>query len=141
MKIFKILFTIAFFIFATLWILFTISYFGLYTKGWEWVEKIPVINTLSEKINAFINQFQNKGTREMGLKMLLAGGAILLGYTALFYPLKMIPFIGQLVKFMTFIIPSLSSIVVIIGLVFMFADLSSIPGLHNYDAGLNYLLI
>lgn len=141
MKIFKILFTIAFFIFATLWILFTISYFGLYTQGWEWVKNIPVINTLSEKVNAFISQFENKGTREIGLKMFLAGGSILLGYTALFYPLKLIPFIGQLVKFMTFLIPSISSIVVILGLVFMFADLSNIPGLQNYDAGLNYLLI
>lgn len=141
MKIFKILFTIVFFIFAALWILFTISYFGLYDKGWEWVKQIPIINTLSEKINNFLKQFENQGTRLMGLKMLLAGGSILLGYTALFYPLKLIPFIGQLLKFLTFIIPSLASIVVILGLVFMFVDLSSIPWLQNYDAGLNYLMI
>lgn len=142
MKIFKILFTIAFFIFAALWILFTIAYFGWYNKGWEWVTKIPLMNTLSEKITAFIKSVEESDAKMkyIGLQMVMIGGAILLGYTALYYPLKLIPFLGQLIKFLTFIIPSLAGLLVILGVVFMFVDFQSIPlPWKNYENGISYL--
>lgn len=137
--IFKLVFTLIFFILAALWILYTISFFGLYHGGWEWVQRIPGVSQLNQYIEKWINSVSSdEKVRVIGLQMFLAGGAVLLGYTALYFPLKHIPFFGQLVKFLTFIVPTISALALIIGAVLLFSDLSWLPGgwsQPNTDSG------
>lgn len=127
--IFKLIFTLFFLVLAVLWILYTISFFGIYHGGWEWVQKIPGISWLNEQIEKWINSVpSDEKVRVIGLQMFLGGGAVLLGYTALYFPLKFIPFFGQLIKFLTCIIPTIAGLALIVGAVLLFSDLSWLPG-------------
>lgn len=127
--IFKLIFTLFFLALAILWILYTISFFGIYHGGWEWVQKIPGVSWLNNQIEKWINSVPtDEKVRVIGLQMFLAGGAILLAYTALYFPLKKIPFFGQLIKFLTCIIPTISALALIIGAVLLFGDLNWLPG-------------
>lgn len=126
--IFKIVFTIVFFAIAALWILYTLFFFGFYDKGWEWAQNIPGVSSLGKFISDLTDQGSYGAVRYIGLQMFLAGGAILLGYTAIYFPLKLIPFLGSLIKFLTAIIPTVASIVLIIGALLLWGPDSWWPG-------------
>lgn len=132
MKIFKILFSIVFLVVAILWILYTISYFGYFTEGWEGLQNIKPIAELNNTISRWLNEnIHNSGTKSLGFKLLLIGGSVLFLYTAIAFPIKMIPFIGTIFKYITFIIPGLSVLMIIGGLILMFANINlNLPEIH-----------
>ncbi|WPL39124.1 hypothetical protein [Malacoplasma iowae] len=138
MKLFKILFSLLFLVLAVLWIMYTISFFGLYTKGWETLTQLGPIAKLNTWIQEYIVSRGNaSSTAYFGLKLFLAGGAVLLGYTAIFFPLKKIPFFGSLIKTLTFIIPTIGTLCLIIGAILLWGNISvpSIPGLDKITGG------
>lgn len=141
MKIFKIIFSIIFLLFTIIWILFTINYFGWVDAKWEFINNIPGVKALYEKIQAHINA-GNTHIRNIAFKMILIGGAVFLGYMTIMFPIKRIPLIGPAIKFLTGIIPGISSVVIIIGLILMFINTSSNANFINTILyANNYLLI
>ena len=122
MKLFKILFSIFFLVLTVLWILFTINFFGWRDGNWEWIEKIPGISSLNQKLNDFVD---NRFLRLAGLKMLLIGGSITLGYTTVFYPIKKIPILGKLIKILTFLIPIAGGLLIVIGVILLALNINN----------------
>lgn len=134
MKLFKILFSLLFMVLAVLWIMYTVSFFGLYTKGWETLTQLGPIATLNTWIQQYIvSKGDTSSSAYFGLKLFLAGGAILLGYTAIFFPIKKIPFFGSLIKTLTFIIPTIGTLCLIIGALLLWGNVSvpSFPGMNG----------
>ena len=138
MKLFKILFSLFFLVLAVLWIMYTISFFGLYTKGWDTLTQLGPIAKLNAWIQEYIVSRGNaSSTAYFGLKLFLSGGAVLLGYTAIFFPIKKIPFFGSLIKTLTFIVPTIGSLCLIIGAFLLWGNVSvpSFPGFDKITGG------
>lgn len=124
--IFKMLFSLAFLALTIIVTLFTISYLGIKTSGgadvavntgWEWATKIPYVTDLYTLIH-------NKGSKStlsnIGAMMFLVGLDVLFIYLTIMFPIKRIPLIGTLIKWLTGIIPSLSVFVAIVGGILLF---------------------
>lgn len=121
MRIFKLMFSILFLLITILWVLFTVSFIGVYNDGWEWATQIPFISELNSWLTNFINSHGNGALKQNGIYMILIGGAILLSYVTIFYPIQKIPFFGKLLKWLTGIIPAISGLSIIIGIILVWA--------------------
>ena len=123
----KTLFSLAFLALTVIVTLFTVSYIGIKTSGgghaaletsWKWAAKIPYVVDLYDMI-------QNKGSKgvasNIGAMMFLVGLDVLFIYLTIMFPIKRIPIIGSIIKWLTGIIPSLSVIVAVVGGVLLFA--------------------
>ena len=122
-KLFKILWTVAFSAFTVFLFLFTIAYLGRQYNGlvpsWQWTQNFPLVTEITNLVAT-----SGKGLSPLtGMTITLLGLDVLLLYCSIMWVLNKIPIIGKIIKWLTGIIPTLAMIVVVIGLVLIFAPI------------------
>ncbi len=119
MKLFKLIFSLFFLIVTIIWTLFTISFIGLNSEGWEWAQNLPGVPELNKWLTEFIASHGNDTMKRWGLYAFMVGIDVVLVYTTIFYPIQKIPFLGKMLKWITGIIPTLGAIAIIAGVILL----------------------